>query len=62
MAHSVRLGMLVTEVAYTVLQNVQRPRVCSAVYGNEYYKEPLKSSNKSRSFCPAIAMIMQKTT
>ena len=34
--------------AYTVLQIVERSGVCSAVYGAEHYKEPLKSFNKSR--------------
>ena len=29
--------------AYTVLQTVQRPGVCSDVYGTVHYKEPLKS-------------------
>ena len=35
--------------AYTLLQTVQRPGVCSAVYGTTHYKEPLKSFNKSRA-------------
>ena len=35
--------------AYTVLQTVQRPRVCSAVYGGVHYKEPLKLFDKSRA-------------
>ena len=55
--------------AYTVLQTVQKPGVCSAVYGSVYYKETLKSFENSRalsrlraSFCRHIAMIVQKAT
>ena len=57
--------------AYTLLQFVQRPGVCNALYGRPtvHYKEPLKSFNKSRtefrlrtSFCFAIAVIVQKST
>ena len=29
--------------AYTMIQTVQRPGVCSAVYDTVHYKEPLKS-------------------
>ena len=54
--------------AYTVLQTVQRPGMCSAVYGSVHYKEPLKTFDKSGacsrlrvSFCRDIAaMIVQK--
>ena len=35
-------------VAYTVLQTVQRSKVCSAVCGTVNYKEPLKSFDMSR--------------
>ena len=36
-------------IAYRfVRQTVQRPVVCSAVYGTVHYKEPLKSFDKSR--------------
>ena len=38
---SVQLNVL--SCAYTLLQIVQRPGVCSAVYGTVHYKEPLKS-------------------
>ena len=38
----------VIEVVHTVLQTVQRPGVRSVVYGTVHYKEPLKSSDKSR--------------
>ena len=36
-----------------------RPGECSAVYGTVYYKEPLKSFDKSRTYslCRDIAMI-----
>ena len=51
---------------YTVLQIVQKPGVCCAVYGSVHYKEPLKSFEKSRalsrlraSFCRDIATIVQ---
>ena len=36
--------------AYTVLQTVQRPVVCSAAYGTVQYKEHLKSFEKSREY------------
>ena len=35
--------------AYTVLQTVQMPGECSAIYGTVHYKEPLKSFDKSRA-------------
>ena len=34
--------------AYTVLQTLQKPGVCSAVCGTVHYKEPLKSFDMSR--------------
>ena len=34
---------------YTVLQTVQRPGLCSDVYGTVHYKEPLKLFDKSRA-------------
>ena len=55
--------------AYTLFQTVQMPGVCSYIYGTVYYKEALKSFEKSRalsrlraSFCHDIAMIVQKAT
>ena len=49
--------------AYTMLQIVQRPGVCSADYGSVYYKKNLKSFDKSRaqsrlraSFCRDITI------
>ena len=54
---------------HTVLQTVQRPRLCRAVYGIVHYKEPLQSFDKSRvqsrlraSFFRDIVMIGQKGT
>ena len=38
-----RAGYFRRGCAYTVLQTVQRPGVCSAAYGTVHYKEPLKS-------------------
>ena len=35
--------------ACTVFQTVQRPGVCSAVYGTLHYKKPLKSFDKTRT-------------
>ena len=35
--------------SYTVLQTIQRPGVCSALYGTMHYGEPLKSFGKSRA-------------
>ena len=58
MAHSYRLGLVIGRYqarirvgpdiyhrgcAYTVLQTVQRPGLCSAAYGTVYYKESLTS-------------------
>ena len=42
---SFRLDKFVIGVcAFTVLQTVQRPGVCSAVYGAVHYKEPFDKS------------------
>ena len=35
--------------AYKVLQTVQKPGVCSAVFGTVHYKAPLNSFKKSRA-------------
>ena len=53
MAHSVRLWLQTQSywaripagegAVHTVIQTVQRPGVCGAVYGAEHYKEQLKS-------------------
>ena len=50
--------------AYIVLQTVQRPGVCSAVYDAVNYREPLKSFDMSRVYIPdgtAIIVMIDKT-
>ena len=47
---------------FEVLQTVQMPGVCSAVYDTVHYKDPLKSFYKRKAFCRDIAMIVQKAT
>ena len=57
MAHSIRMGLeksYCSDVchrgcAFTVLQTVQRPRVCSDVYDTVHYIEPLKLFDKGRA-------------
>ena len=45
--------------AYTVLQTVQMPVVCSAVYDTVHYKEPLKSFDKCLDFRLLSVAILQ---
>ena len=45
---SLSSGLCIYSV-YTVLQSVQRPRVCSAIYSPVNYKERLKLFDKSRT-------------
>ena len=42
--------------AYTVLQTVQRPGVCSAAYGTVHYKEPLKSFEIRVGHSPGVTV------
>ena len=44
--------------AYTVLQTVQRPGVCSAVYGTKHYYEPYIRIGLSHDFgLPSVAIL-----